>query len=157
MSVGHGGDMSKHPAWVKVAILDFLQQRFSNQKVSMGKTISVFDPFNTDMDFFIYFNETTWEEYVGIYHNYYSTANSPETKELAEHIAIKYDDYATKHGYPPGDIYIMIKKALSEYSKPETNNEPINEYFGTFNASKSKTFILYSVQNMINILQEGHP
>ena len=36
MPVGHGGCMSKHPAWVKIAILEFLEARLKDAADAVG-------------------------------------------------------------------------------------------------------------------------
>jgi hypothetical protein len=193
MPVGHGGDMSKHPAWVKIAILEFLEARLKdvvdaltinddnkyeaaldwfkrylgeisekpddymtkfkklydeNTSISIGPDIryifsatlsttseanarvKVYDPFTTEMDFYL-FLDVNWDRYLLIYSKYYDLDFKGFRQVLWE---IKYSD----------DDYIL-DLVLGE------NRDQV------FNATRSKSVIFYTIQQMKNILTLGHP
>jgi len=197
MAVGHGGDESKHPAWVKIAILEFIEARFKDivehdealknsyrEKVratlnacefeftdtQLNKLVDntvadyyvkVYDPFSTDMDFYIFFN-VDWPKYLDLYHKYYKedTPNIQTPERHLNAVFAKYDPESdigklwkekkdTDH--PIFRNKPLIEKAIK--TKPD-NGEYIDE---VFNASRSKSVIFYTIQQMKNILELGHP
>jgi hypothetical protein len=145
MPVGHHGSMSKHPAWVKIAILEYLEARLKDAAdhpdVDIGaENVHVYDPFTTDMDFYI-FVDASWSKYLKLYAKYYDQEFSgPRQKELEPDLPTKYGEkYSTR-----------INKAIYDIGPDDTNRE-------IFNASKSKTEIFYTIQQMKNILELEEP
>ena len=72
MSVNHGGGYSKHPAWVKIALMELMELRLKDvarrtQGVYAGK-IKIYDPYTTDNDFHLVV-KAKWENYHGIMRN----------------------------------------------------------------------------------------
>jgi hypothetical protein len=182
MAVGHGGDESKHPAWVKIAILEFIEARFkdivendqdlkdefraklidylADCGVELSETeiksivdkkvadyyVKVYDPFSTDMDFYIFFN-VDWPKYLDLYHKYYKedTPNIQVPEEHLNAVFAKYDPGHRIHGYTN-----LIRKAIRT-----TGSETVIDE--VFNASRSRSVIFYTIQQMKNILELGHP
>lgn len=169
MPVGHGGDMSKHPAWEKIALLELLEQRLKWAAIKAGLNpdkVHVYDPFTTDMDFYIFFEEASWEDYLQIYRWYYDESLPAYEREEAEYVEV------VEEGIPvtartriprvlkdinisklPSSVYETYEKALTKAI------DTIKTYDDKeiFNASTSKTMILYTVEEMKNILQYGTP
>jgi hypothetical protein len=155
MPVGHGGCMSKHTAWEKVVILELLERRikWAARKADVNPiNVRVYDPFTTEMDFFIFFDDVSWEKYLEIYHWYYRedlpafdenykelTSNARAViKEILMTENVDYEKYR--------EAFDKAMDAIKLYDAEEI-----------FNASTSKTMILYSVRQMKNILTLGHP
>ncbi|MFH2112767.1 MAG: hypothetical protein ABIJ47_16080 [Candidatus Bathyarchaeota archaeon] len=138
MSVGHGGEFSKHPANVKIAILRFIEARLKDAADYLeipgitADNITIYDPFTTDMDFFIFFKDVGWENYLKIYSKYYD-----ETFEGRERQAEVESDYKD------------MPKIISMLHGDRPN--------GVFNASRSKSVIYYTPEQMENILDHGDP
>ena len=146
MPVGHGGGMSSHPAWVKIAILELLEERLKVAAVEAGYSedvIHVFDPFTTDMDFYIMM-DVDWEGYLKIYSKYY---NRDLRTDPIKSIVEKYPEDL------PESIRIKSVNALQKATKL------LEEYDenGIFNASTSKSVIFYTINDMKYILEYGKP
>jgi hypothetical protein len=182
MPVGHGGDESKHPAWVKIAILEFIEARFKDivendddlkdefrakliqyledcdvelseseiNRIVDAKVadyyVKVYDPFSTEMDFYILFN-VDWPKYLELYSKYYSE-DDPKIKPASLHLSEVLDNYPSPH--PIYALKPLIEKAVRTTAS-------IQVYDEVFNASRSKSVIFYTIQQMKNILDYGHP
>lgn len=175
MAVGHGGDESKHPAWVKIGILEFIRTRFKEivendealrasyiEKINEILTacnivltdeqmkdlvdltiadyyVKVYDPFSTEMDFYIFFN-VDWPKYLDLYHKYYEIDDvksklqlDAALDKLPSKIKNRYED--------------LITRAIVQTSGVDE----------VFNASRSKSVIFYTIEQMKNILECGIP
>jgi hypothetical protein len=155
MPVGHGGCMSKHTAWEKVVILELLERRIKWAARKAGvhpKNVRVYDPFTTEMDFFIFFDDVSWEKYLEIYHWYYREDLPAFDKEFNE-LSINARDAIKSTLMDENVDYAKYREAFDKAM------EAIKLYDAEeiFNASTSKTMILYSVTQMKNILTLGHP
>ena len=143
MPVNHRGHMSKHPAWVKIAILEFLEARLKDaaEELDIGaEKVHVYDPFTTEMDFHIFVN-ASWSDYLRLYSWYYDLENKGERQKTLE------SDLLTKYG---AKYSTSISRAIYDVGPDDLDRE-------IFNASTSETMILYTIQQMKNILQFGHP
>lgn len=141
MPVGHGGCMSKHPAWVKIAILEFLEARLKDAAdiVDIGAdNIQVWDPFTTEMDFYFSVN-ASWSKYLDLYGVYYNKSfTGHRQKEIEKDLPTRYGlEYARE-----------IQKAIYNITNEEDSHN-------VFNASTSKTEIFYTIEEMKEILQRG--
>jgi len=162
MPVGHGGDMSKHTAWEKVVLLELLEQRLKWAAQEAGadpNKVHVYDPFTTDMDFYIFFEEASWDKYLEIYRYYYD-----------EELPAYNESYTAKIPGVTARTHIESVLKAKNIELPEKVKEKYDLAFSKaltairayddkeiFNASTSKTMILYTVEEMKNILQFGHP
>ncbi len=164
MSVGHGGNESKHSGLEKLFILEWLQARLDDvaddyNRTSLGKdslgnpetpvSIEVFDPYNTDMDFFVLvkanrptFNET-YKVYEGIYAEYHKRKLQAtllaQGKTVKEHEKKHKTDWKAKKNMSDQD-YDTMKKKCFEYDD--------------FHASISKTMMFYSIDQMAKLYGE---
>ena len=164
MPVGHGGCMSKHTTWEKVIILELLERRlkWAVKKADVPpEYVHVFDPFTTDMDFFIYFEKVSWDQYLMIYRWYYdedlpaydeSYTELPSTTTTAR-VEIERVLKAENIERLSEAVY---KKYVEAFPKALTAIKEYDEK-EIFNASTSNTMILYTVQEMKNILECGKP
>jgi len=146
MPVGHGGGMSRHPAWVKIAILELLEERLKIAAVEAGypeDVIQVFDPFTTDMDFYIRL-DVDWEGYLKIYSKYY---DRDLKYDAIKNIVAKYEKDLPKP---------IRRKSIAALEKASKLIEKYDEA-GIFNASTSKSVIFYTINEMKNILEYGTP
>ena len=158
MPVGHGGDMSKHTAWEKVVLLELLEQRLKWAATEAGADhtqVHVYDPFTTDMDFYIFFEgDISWDKYLEIYRYYYDedlpAYNKSYTAKIPGVTARTHIESVLKdEEIQPAKYIEAFPKALAairDYDEKEI-----------FNASTSKTMILYTVAEMKNILNCGKP
>ena len=143
MPVNHRGHMSKHPAWVKIAILEFLEARLKDAAVDLNigeENVHVYDPFTTEMDFHIFVN-ASWSDYLRLYSWYYNLENKGERQKALE------SDLLTKYGVK---YSTSISRAIYDVGPDDPDRE-------IFNASTSETMILYNILQMKSILQFGHP
>ena len=147
MPVGHGGGMSSHPAWVKIAILELLEERLKVAAVEAGYSedvIHVFDPFTTDMDFYIMM-DVDWEGYLKIYSKYY---NRDLRTDPIKSIVEKYPNKSKEE--------ILAIKSVAALEKASILIEKYDED-KIFNASTSKSEIFYTIDEMKYILEYGTP
>ena len=143
--------MSKHSAWVKIAILEFLEARLKDaadhEDVEIGhENVHIMDPFTTEYDFYLFVN-ASWSKYLKLYAKYYDENWPGGTRQGELDLAKKY-----KLKYPERlrlKIEETIEKAIYDVVKEE--NQEI------FNASTSKTEIYYTIQQMIDILELEEP
>lgn len=145
MPVGHGGCMSKHPAWVKIAILEFLEARLKDAADALdigADKVHVWDPFTTEMDFYI-FVDATWSDYLRIYALYYDESFKGPLQDKLE------PDLPTK--YAGGKYADKIREAIYDMTREEDADRRI------FNASTSKSEIFYTIEQMRNILEHRPP
>ena len=143
----HRGCMSKHPAWVKMAILEYLEERLKEaaERVDIGEeNVKVYDPFTTEWDFCI-FIDASWSDYLKLYAEYYDTSwEVTSAKAFTDAFAVRYAPYVgTK-------IKAKISSAIHEIGPEDTERE-------IFNASTSKTEIYYTIQQMKDILEKRTP
>lgn len=147
MPVGHGGGMSSHPAWVKIAILELLEERLKVAAVEAGYSedvIHVFDPFTTDMDFYIRL-DVDWDGYLKIYSKYY---DRDLKTDAIKNIVEKYHE---------NDLPESIRrKSVAALEKASILIEKYDED-KIFNASTSKSEIFYTIDEMKYILEYGTP
>ena len=139
MPVGHRGRMSSHPAWVKIIILELIEERLKEAAEDYGlprEVVEVYDPFTTDNDFYLWL-DVSWEEYLQVYSRYYN----PELKSNA--VSRVAERYKTKHSKE------FIK--ARDYIHDDANEKKI------FNASTSSSTIIYSIEDMKSILDTGTP
>ena len=145
MPVGHRGCMSKHPAWVKIATLEYLEERLKEaaERVDIGEeNVSVYDPFTTEWDFCI-FVDASWSDYLKLYAEYYDTSwEVTSAKAFTDAFVARYT-LGTK-------ISAKIGSAIHAIGPEDTERE-------IFNASTSKTEIYYTIQQMKDILEKKTP
>ena len=210
MPVGHGGDESKHPAWVKLAILKFIEKRFKDiiihdddervndivknafyewikrleidgiqektiydlralaeenpndmRRIMAERIIKVYDPITTENDFYIFFN-VNWDNYLYLYHKYYHTSKTKEINDIIESVSEEMlNDPQLKTYILNAFIDIESEQEREIAAKTRIINSIKNissaETDITFNASKSKSVIFYTVEQMKNILLTGYP
>ena len=147
MPVNHRGRMSLHPAWVKIAILEYLEERLKEaaERVEIGEeNVHVYDPFTTEWDFYIIV-DASWSDYLKLYAEYYDTSwEVTSAKDFTDAFAAKYGPYVgTK-------IRTKISAAIHELGPEDPERE-------IFNASTSKTEIFYTIQQMKDILRKRTP
>lgn len=123
MPVGHGGNMSKHPPNVKLAILEFIEARLKDIVENKFKEYSpdvvhVYDPITTKWDFYV-FLDVSWNLYEKIYGEYFDPANEPGTREE------------------------MVRRHYPDIIKP---------FPWIFNATDSKTDIFKTIDEMYELL-----
>ncbi len=144
--------MSKHPAWVKIAILEFLEARLKDAAdhpdVGIGhENVHIWDPFTTEYDFYLFVN-ASWPKYLKLYAKYYDENWSGGTRQGAlPNLATKYSTKYPSRLQPK--IEEKIGKAIYDIVKEEDQE--------IFNASTSKTEIYYTIQQMIDILELDEP
>jgi len=148
MPVCHRGCMSKHPAWVKIAILEFLEARLQDAAEDLGigaNKVQVYDPFTTENDFYIIV-DASWYDYLKIYAWYYDEGNKGSRQINLEKVD-PGPDILTRYG---AKYTTRIRKAIYDYGPDAPENE-------LFNASTSKTEIFYTIGQMKRILQNQIP
>ena len=166
MPVGHGGGMSRHPAWEKIAILELLEERLKIAAFAAGFSdtdVHVYDPFSTDMDFFIWFKKD-WKDYLKLYSKYYDRRLLDDRKRLIER-GYPIDSNQIESQLDPVGNIVLAKydKESPDYETRKTilikATNKIEEYDERriFNASTSKSAIYYSICEMKNILEHGEP
>jgi hypothetical protein len=165
MSVGHGGGMSSHPTWVKLIILEMIEERIKDAAVLAGipaKKARVYDPFNTDYDFYIWV-EADWDVYREIYHWYYSdelpdaleymkdNEDEPNSSEAKTRIEYKKENsVAKRYGTEENPYKKYYDEAVGVLSK-------MDKHLQVFNASKSDSTIFYDIKQMKRMLELGDP
>jgi hypothetical protein len=147
MPVGHGGQMSKHPAWVKIIILEMLEERLKDAAAAAGidnpdDVVWVYDPFTTEMDFYIWL-KVSWEKYLEIYSLYYK----PDLKARLEEMGLRQSMERVSDKYADHPYYGKAMDVLKELDSSQQ----------IFNASRSRTTIFYDIEQMKNILLHGNP
>ncbi len=92
MPVGHGGNMSKHPPKVKLAILEFIEARLKDIVPEFDldqDVVDVYDPITTEWDFYV-FLDVSWDLYEKIYGEYFNTDRDPG--DLEREVRKRYPD-----------------------------------------------------------------
>ena len=152
MPVGHHGGMSPHPAWVKIAILEFLEARLKDAAdhpdVGIGhENVQIMDPFTTEYDFYLFVN-ASWPKYLKLYAKYYDENWAGGTRQgalpdLGKKYSLKY----------PSHLRLKIEEKIGKaiYDIVTEEDQEI------FNASTSKTEIYYTIEQMIDILELEEP
>jgi len=80
-SVGHQAQMSRHPPKVKLAILEFVEDRLDNIAEKLGaRLVGVYNPFNDEWDMLVLLEVKSWEHYEAIYGAYFDTTTYPLTE-----------------------------------------------------------------------------
>ena len=163
MPVGHGGGMSSHPAWVKIIILELIEERIKDAAVAAGIPAckaNVYDPFNTEYDFFLWI-DVDWEKYLDIYSWYYSDFLEAKIGDLAKENGLseaRQEELYNRQKNRVKERYEVVDHPLEQYYKKATRIlENLDEQQKVFNASRSESTINYSIQQMKNILVYGSP
>jgi len=134
--------MSKHPAWVKVIVLDFIRERLYRAADVLGidrEKIRVYDPFTTEMDFYLWM-DISWEKYRHLYSKYYST--DLDNGDIEEVVLGRWKNLWNPYGETQAAIWTKALEVIADSATQES----------VFNASTSKTTIHYGVGDMVNLL-----
>ncbi len=145
MSVGHGGNDSKHTGLEKLFILEYLEAKFqaavnwyNKNQLKLGDlevSCQVFDPYNSGMDFFILVNTKGKENFSDTYaiyekiHSYYQTMPKFEPTAFFN----DWTAYLEEIHYP-GGLEGMMGKTMDGFDR--------------IHASSSQTISLYSIEQM---------
>lgn len=88
-SVGHHAQMSRHPVRVKLAILEFVEDRLGIIAEKLGaRLVGVYNPFNAEWDMLVILEVENWEHYEAIYGAYFDTETYPLTSYQEERLAL---------------------------------------------------------------------
>ena len=140
MPVGHSGSMSSHPAWVKIILLELIRERLLDAAADLGipaSKIEVYDPFTTEMDFYLWLN-VSWEDYLRIYSRYYSDDLKAREMDQKDRVVQMY----ANNSYL--ETALDVLKGLDKTQQ-------------IFNASTSRSTIFYTIDQMKRILKTGSP
>jgi len=146
----HRGHMSKHPAIVKIAILEFLEARLkdiiapgkdSESIARADRIVKVYDPFTTENDFYL-FLDLNWEQYKQLYGEYYDTERPKGWRQQA--VEEYYEDYEYDEDSEINAKWVSLVMEALHGTQPSE---------GVFNASRSSSEILYTVAEMRQILK----
>jgi hypothetical protein len=87
-SVGHYANMSRHPKSVKLAILEFVEDRLRQITEELGgHLVGVYAPINSEWDMLVILEVESWEQYMAIYGAYFDTDNYKRTDIQNERLA----------------------------------------------------------------------
>jgi hypothetical protein len=141
MSVGHGGNNSKHTGLEKLFILEYLEAKFTDAVIKANKRgvhVQVFDPYNTSMDFFILLSTGNRKHF----------SDSFAIYELVhkEYQLINDDDKNNKNINNFKVNWVKALGSVTEYNK--MRDATLGVDFGTIHASSSQTTLYFTASQV---------